>query len=321
MSIRKFYHLLNLIREVDLEAIRREASHRFDILVTGRSDPDVLSLARLLSGEPEIHPWVDIQMLPFKAGNGWSLALLVVHGDELHPDEEEARARLREMKVPVVVVVLGAPFAREALPRRGEAARVHLPSASDRVAFEEVLAPKLLEVVPHLQLALGRQLQGLRPIVADRLVEETARANAMYVLTTGLAGTVPLLSAPLAVADVVVLTKNQLLMAYKLALVAGKEGHPRDVMGEVVGVIGTGLLFRQIARELVGLVPGVGIIAKVTVAYAGTWAIGRLVYIWATEGRQLSKEEMQALLREGTRRGTELAARLLRRRREPLPGD
>lgn len=322
MTLRRIYHILNLIREVDLEGIQREAHQRFELLVTGRSDPDVLTMARLLSGEPEIHPWVDVQTLPLKAADtSWSLALMVVHNETLRPEEEQARALLKAARVPLVVVVVGAPLAREALPHRDEAARVHLLSANDREGFEAVLAPKIVEIVPHLRLALGRQLSGMRPVVADRLIEETARANAAYVFTTGLASTIPVIGGPLAVADIVVLTKNQLLMAYKLALVAGKEGHPRDIMGEVVSVIGSGFLFRQIARELVGLIPGVGILARVAVAYAGTWAIGRLVYIWATESRRLSREEIRNLLREGARRGSEAARQLWQRRHEPLPGD
>ena len=33
-------------------------------------------------------------------------------------------------------------------------------------------------------------------------------------------------------------------------------------------------MFRQLARQLVGLIPVVGILPKVAVAYGGTWAIG-----------------------------------------------
>jgi hypothetical protein len=46
-------------------------------------------------------------------------------------------------------------------------------------------------------------------------------------------------------------------------------------------VIGGGFLFRQLARELVGLIPIAGVAPKVAVAYAGTWAIGRAVGMWA----------------------------------------
>jgi len=41
--------------------------------------------------------------------------------------------------------------------------------------------------------------------------------------------------------DIVILTKNQLVMSYKIALVAGKSGTPRHLIGEILGVLGGGL--------------------------------------------------------------------------------
>ncbi|MDQ7029220.1 MAG: hypothetical protein Q9O62_05290 [Ardenticatenia bacterium] len=321
MTWRHLYNVFNIIREIDLEAVQQQAHRRFAILVTGCSDPDVLALARLVSGGAEVHPWLELQALPHRHQETWDLALLVVRGERLGDEEKAAREALHRAGVPVIVVLVGAPFTAEALPRRKEAARVRLLSTSDREGFERVLAPAILKVVPSLNLALGRHLWGLRSVVADQLIERTSRANAAYVFTTGIAETIPVLSAPLAVADVIVLTKNQLLMAYKLALVSGKEGRPRDIFVEVVGVIGGGLLFRQVARQLVGLVPGVGLMARAAVAYAGTWAIGRLVYTWATEGRRLSKAEMAQLTREASQRAREAVRQFWQRRREPLPGD
>jgi uncharacterized protein (DUF697 family) len=85
----------------------------------------------------------------------------------------------------------------------------------------------------------------------------------------------------------VVLTKNQLVMSYRIALASGKKGTPRDLVGEVLGVIGGGFLFRQGARQLVGLIPVAGIVPKVAVAYAGTLAIGKAVVTWAAYGTTL----------------------------------
>src|SRR5262249_56884703 len=128
---------------------------------------------------------------------------------------------------------------------------------------------------PELRIALARQLVPLRePFFAD-IIEETARANAMYALTTGVAEAVPVLDVPLNLADIVVLTKNQLVMSYRIALAAGKKGTARELVGEVLGVVGGGFLFGQGARQLVGLIPLAGIGPKVGVAYAGTLAIGR----------------------------------------------
>ena len=108
------------------------------------------------------------------------------------------------------------------------------------------------------------------------------------------------------------LSKNQLMMSYRIALAAGKTGQPRELIGEIVGVLGGGLLFRQLARQLVGLVPVIGILPKVAVAYGGTWAIGRAVVLWATEGRLLTAAGLRQLSREGLARGRNLARSLRR---------
>ena len=101
----------------------------------------------------------------------------------------------------------------------------------------------------------------------------------------------------------IVLTKNQLLMGYRLVLASGRDGEPKKLIGEILGMLGGGLVFRQLARQLVGLIPVVGIIPKVAVAYGGTWAIGRAVVLWVTEGRTASAETLRTLSREGLLRG------------------
>jgi len=161
-----------------------------------------------------------------------------------------------------------------------------------------------------LRLALARQYPALAAPLYATLIDETARANAGYAFSTGLAEVIPVLSAPLNLGDVLILTKNQIVMSYRIALVAGKQGRPRDVVGELLGVLGGGLLFRQIARELIGLVPVIGIIPKVAVAYAGTWAIGRAVTLWATEGQKITRRSFKALYRRGLDRGRQVARAL-----------
>jgi len=115
------------------------------------------------------------------------------------------------------------------------------------------------------------------------------------------------LGIPLSIGDMIVLTKNQLMMSYRIALAAGKEGRARNLVAEIVGVLGGGLLFRQIARQLSGMLPVVGIVPKVAVAYGGTWAIGRAVTIWATEGRKLTGERLKQLSRECLAKGRRVA--------------
>jgi uncharacterized protein (DUF697 family) len=157
------------------------------------------------------------------------------------------------------------------------------------------------------RLAFAHQLPPFRAPIYDRIIEDTARANASFAFTSGLAEVVPILTAPLNLGDMIVLTKNQLLMGYRLVLAAGRDGEPKQLIGEILGMLGGGLLFRQLARQLVGLIPVVGIVPKVAVAYGGTYAIGRAVVLWVTEGRTASAETLRTLSREGLQRGREVA--------------
>ena len=65
------------------------------------------------------------------------------------------------------------------------------------------------------------------------------------------------------------------------------------MVGEVLGILGGGLLFRQIARELVGLIPVAGLPLKIAVAYSGTWAIGRAMAMWAADGRAVTTDAVR----------------------------
>lgn len=293
--------MLTLLREVDLGALRGEADGRFTLGLGG--DPDLArELAERLSATPGrtgVHPYLDLTD-PAEA----DLRVRVQRGLEPRPAPPG----------PTLTVLVGGgeglPVGAE-LPRPGETVRVVLPELSDE-SVRDVLIPALLRALPpRLHLALGRQLPLARPAVIRRLVEEAARANALYAAGTGVAEIVPVLNVPLNVADTVVLTKNQFVMAYKVALAAGKTGAAGDLMTEIVGVLGGGLLFRQVARGLVGLVPVWGVVPKVAVAYAGTQLIGTAAALWATEGRTVSRAELQALYVDALQRGRDVAARLV----------
>lgn len=316
--------LFNLLKEINLGEIRREADQRFTLLVIGE-EVRARRLAEALSGAPGksgVHPWIRVVPLPLAdadalsapaAADGFTVALFTLAGIDPQADERAALSRLRALGVPSLSIVqddAGAARVGATVPRPGETARVVLPASLASADVIAQLAPALFDRLPAddgARVAIARQLPALRRAVIASLIDPTARANALYAATTGLAEWVPLLNVPLNAADVVVLTKNQLIMAYKIALAAGKKGQPRDVIGEIVSVIGGGLLFRQIARELIGLIPVVGIVPKVAVAYAGTRFIGLAVERWAIEGRRLEGSEVRALLGEAKTGARELA--------------
>ena len=99
-------------------------------------------------------------------------------------------------------------------------------------------------------------------------------------------------------------------------LASGRDGDPRTLIAELLAVLGGGFLFRQLARQLVGLIPVAGIVPKVAIAYGGTWAIGRAVVLWLTEGRAVTSDLVRSLAIEGLVRGRDDRARARGARKE-----
>jgi len=106
------------------------------------------------------------------------------------------------------------------------------------------------------------------------------------------------------------LTKSQAFLAYKLGLLLGFSTRWQDYVTEFGGVIGGGFIWRQIARSLIGLVPGWGIIPKVAVAYSGTYVVGNAILGWYESGRNLSPNQMRDLSKQAFNRGKEFAKML-----------
>jgi uncharacterized protein (DUF697 family) len=223
-------------------------------------------------------------------------AIVVAPRGARPPEIDQTSSALAGARVPYALVIVDPDQPVDAGVADAVAALAHALPEQDRLAF-------------------ARELPVFRPAVADIIIEETARANASFAFTSGLAETVPVLTAPLNLGDMVVLTKNQLVMGYRLVLASGRDGEPKTLIGELLGVIGGGLLFRQMARQLVGLIPIAGILPKVAIAYGGTWAVGRAVLFWVTEGRPATSEAVRSFSKEGLERGRAVAKEIVARGR------
>jgi uncharacterized protein (DUF697 family) len=312
-----------VLKEADLNKVRREAERPFQMLLVAEDVGAAERLGVLLSGpETTRHPW----LLPAdpaetrRALGSRTLDLAVVLSPIPDPSPALALAvdALREAKVPVVMVVFGSQSSTVTVAWPGEAARVAVV-ALEPSAVPAVAQALLAAVSPGMRLALARHLVPLREPLFAELIEETAKTNAMYALTTSLAEVVPVLDVPLNLADIVVLTKNQLVMSYRIAVASGKKGTPRELVGEVLGVIGAGFLFRQGARQLVGLIPVAGIVPKVAVAYAGTLAIGKVVVAWAAYGTALEPGAVKKFYRQALSQAKDLAQALVAQARKRAP--
>jgi hypothetical protein len=81
-------------------------------------------------------------------------------------------------------------------------------------------------------------------------------------------------------------------------------------MPQLAAVVGTGFVYRQLARTLVGLVPGWGVAPKVAVAFAGTYATGEAIYAWCSTGEKLTGEKLKQVYEAAITRGRSLAGAL-----------
>jgi uncharacterized protein (DUF697 family) len=106
----------------------------------------------------------------------------------------------------------------------------------------------------------------------------------------------------------IVLTKAQAILVYKLGLALGLSLDWQYYVGEFGSVVGGGFLWRQLARSLVGFIPVWGIVPKVAVAYSGTYVVGQVVLQWYFTGRHLTRKRMRQLSRQAFEQGRTIAS-------------
>jgi uncharacterized protein (DUF697 family) len=116
--------------------------------------------------------------------------------------------------------------------------------------------------------------------------------------------------------DLVVLTRNQGLLLIRIAAAYGKEVDLRARTRELLPIVGSAFGWRAIARELTGLVPGgIGVIVKASIAYAGTYTVGKAAAIYYSTGQILPASRLKQLYRDSLKdAGSQLRAMLQRRR-------
>ncbi len=311
----------NNIKEIDLKPIREAATSFVRIVLVGAPESGRHTLAEQMRTDPArpgIHTQSTLALISLDAAAQAPVAhLIVVLVDATRTDFSQEQALVKnwsEAGKNVLVLVnkidlVGGNLAGEARDA-WKAARVIYGSVNDISFLQREFIPAVLELLPQQHLALGRQFPLFRLTIARQMVSETCFSNAAYSFSTGLAEIVPVLDLPLNLTDMLVLTKTQAFLAYKLGLVLGFSTRWQDYVTEFGGVIGTGFLWRQVARELIGLVPGWGIVPKVAVAYSGTYVVGNAILGWYLTGRNLSPKQMRALYAQAFAQGSQYARKL-----------
>jgi uncharacterized protein (DUF697 family) len=149
----------------------------------------------------------------------------------------------------------------------------------------------LVAVSEDLELSLGRAFPELRQVSAMQVIRTTSRVNAQFALASNIPALVPIVGGLLAAgADTIVLTKNQLMMIYKLAAIHGRDIDNRfAIYREMVPVVGAGIFWRTIARDLADMMPfAAGAVPKVAIAFTGTFVAGMAAHVYYVEGKRAS---------------------------------
>ncbi len=317
------------LRELDVSAIRDESERPLLIAVVGPRSlySQVFGLLRFTGNQrypaTERMPFVYYELASSDhepSLHGADLILVLADASlPLRNSENRALAQLAALQRPMVIAICGAAHAADYGAPRPEFAHaqiVLLPELASETAAA-TLGQAMLEQMPDdLRLAVARALPALRSLYAQELVRSVAKTNATYALASSIPEQIPILAVPFAAADILVLTKNQALMVYRMALAFGAPPEFQARMGEIAPVIGGAFVWRQVARTLISLIPVWGVIPKVSIAYAGTYSVGFAAERWYADGEVLSGQRMKLLADEAMRMGYAFAAPLVHAARE-----
>lgn len=323
-----FGNIWTTMRELDVNAIRDEAEHPLVISCVGH-DAALDEIDRLVHQGHERYP-VDgpnpLELTPLARAaqrtpsltNADLLIFAIDTRTPLSQSEIASFGRVESIAIPfLIVLVFGSqPQGGEAFftpMMRARTVTIVDPSAAD--AADRLATAVLGRLPAELHLAAARRLPGLRPVFARDLIGSVSFSNATYALASGLPEQIPIISVPFAAADILVLTKNQALLVYRLALAYGAPPDFQARIREVLPVVGGAFLWRQAARSLIGLIPVWGLVPKIAIAYAGTYTTGIAAWRWYDSGDLVSTDQLKRISNEAIAIGRKRAAEIIERAR------
>jgi uncharacterized protein (DUF697 family) len=291
-TIRNF---VSVLREISFDDVRDEAETPPRLLVLAPDVPTARRLGLRLTGPTGELAVMARELNAPLAELGRFDAVIV-----FDPDRTGAVARARD-RLPV---------------EGGEAPVLALDGENpeDESALER-LRMLLVSRLPDRAPAFGRAFPPFRAAAAKAVVDETARANAQFALVSNIPAVVPIVgSLASAGADFLVLTKNQLMMMFKIAAIHNRDLHDqRGLFQELIPVVGAGFVWRTIAREAASFIPfAAGTIPKVAIAYAGTLSTGRAADFYYRTNRRPSRDQIEGFYRQAVDAARKLPL--------PLPG-
>jgi uncharacterized protein (DUF697 family) len=191
--------------------------------------------------------------------------------------------------------------------------------ALDRESLRAKFFPQLVVRCKGIEVAVGRRLPALRATVAAKLTRDAASSALKVSATSAFVDNVPLLGVVLgAVAsagDIVAITGIQIVLMMQIGATYGKDPDMQR-MWELLPVVGGGLGWRALSRELSGFIPVAGVAIKGAIAYAGTIVVGEGVTFFYEQGRHMTAAQASQIYDERKRAALSFARDLVARLRK-----
>jgi uncharacterized protein (DUF697 family) len=275
MGIRDF---ANVIREISFDDLEAEARVSPRILVISSHREAARRLSLQVFGT-DGNDFVDVRSFDEPGVDPLRYDVIVTVGPMDPGVAREWRELYRRIKEPLRLIE-------------------HMPREIVSQKEIEALRRRISDCSDDRAIAIGRYLPAMQVACAQQVIMETATVNGQFALISNIPTLVPIIGNALAVgADFVVLTKNQLMLIFKLAAIYGKDLDNRwRIYSEMLPVVGAGLAWRTVAREVVTMLPlAIGTVPKVAIAFAGTWVIGEAARVYYERGERLNREQMREL--------------------------
>ncbi len=281
-TLNNLKNLGQILRELSLDELQEEAERPPRILVLAATLDDADAVAETLTGELR-SPYVTALRLdtPVDRLDVYDAAVVF---------DPEARRETRKLI--------------EDLGRRDTNALIITWMSTDPMdqLAAQAVRVRMLNHLPDRATSLGRHLPAFVAPAVKSVIDDTAGANAQFALIANVPSVIPLFGTLATVsADFLVLTKNQLLLTYKIAAIHGRDlSNKSAIAREMAPVAGAGFFWRTIAREATTLLPmAAGTVPKVAIAYSGTVAIGRAADYYYRFGEKPSKGLMKSWYQMG----------------------
>ncbi len=276
-------NFLGLLRTVQLDELRQEiarpplvlivgddarAAQQFAFALAGDTTPDEAAARRTMTvTTPE---YLDT----LAAGPSQYDAVLLLDPSRSTLQNRAVRRLVSNQKQTAALAVtthgmVGSDPGVPTMPINGD--------AGDPTMLHEV-RKRLVSLLPaNRRVVWGRNFAGFGKIVSDYLIEQTARQNAQFAIMADLGSKIPLLNIATTGADFVILTRNQMLLAYQLAAINGRDlDSQQSALTNAAPFFVAGLGWRELARRAVRFVPGASLVPKGIVAYGGTVVTGAM---------------------------------------------